>query len=423
MTNGQRKDSYHAAKMTQGLAECKMGVRLGQVSRLVWRRAQRLSTATVVVLGGYGNAGRAIADGLLWETQARVVVAGRNLARAQEVAKALSEEHAEERIGALQVDAANPNALVKALKGAALVVVASSTAPYTRNVVAAALAAGCDYLDIQASKAKLKVLRSLAKKIKASGRCFITEAGFHPGLPSALVRFVGGRMTGLTEANVAGVMRLDWRSLQFSDSTAAEFVEVVRESRAGILRKGKWRRGYLSRGTGIRTFQFGAPFGPRRCTALHLEEMRALPQLFPSLREMGFFIAGFNWVVDKCVMPLGWLSLKICPCFTRGFLRRLFPWALAKFSRPPFGTMVKVEAKGQLDGKPSALTLVLHHEDAYVFTAVPVVACILQYVDGDIRRPGLWTMGNLVEPERFMADMARMGLPHRIETQHNNPVR
>ena len=44
------------------------------------------------------------------------------------------------------------------------------------------------------------------------------------------------------------------------------------------------------------------------------------------------------------------------------------------------------------------------------FTAIPVVACLLQYLDGSIRKPGLWLQANIVEPNRFMEDMKRMGI-------------
>ncbi|MDK1029872.1 MAG: hypothetical protein QGD96_11180 [Anaerolineae bacterium] len=53
--------------------------------------------------------------------------------------------------------------------------------------------------------------------------------------------------------------------------------------------------------------------------------------------------------------------------------------------------------------------------DAYVLTAVPVVACLLQYLNGNIRRAGLWFQANLVEPKQFFDDIERLGVGINVQ--------
>lgn len=56
------------------------------------------------------------------------------------------------------------------------------------------------------------------------------------------------------------------------------------------------------------------------------------------------------------------------------------------------------------------------HADGYVLTAVPVVAALLQVLDGSARLPGLWMMGCLVHPGRLLEDMEKMGVQIKTET-------
>ena len=74
------------------------------------------------------------------------------------------------------------------------------------------------------------------------------------------------------------------------------------------------------------------------------------------------------------------------------------------------GVSFVLEADGEKAGKRAHARIVAEHDDAYAFTAISVVACIRQYLDGRIGKPGLWMMGHVVEPAGLIADMTRMGI-------------
>lgn len=72
--------------------------------------------------------------------------------------------------------------------------------------------------------------------------------------------------------------------------------------------------------------------------------------------------------------------------------------------------MVRVEAEGGTGAGRRRAELRMFHKDGYLFTAIPVAAFLLQYLEGTARKPGLWMMGHLADPERLLADMERMGV-------------
>lgn len=371
----------------------------------------------ILILGGYGNTGRPIAELLLQETNCRVVLAGRNRKKAEAAVSELNDRFAGDRTTAAVVDAADVVSLNKAMTGVDLVVVASSTAAYVEQVATAALDAGIDYCDVQYSTAKLAVLQGMAARIQAKGCCFITDGGFHPGLPAVLVRGIAPRFDRLDSARVGSVIKIDWRGLEFSPATVEEMVTEFLDFKMLAFEEGEWRQTSWWSMWKPLTMDFGEPFGKQYCVPMFLEEMRSLPERYPTLHDTGFFVGGFNWFVDWVVMPVGLPLLKLSPRRMTQPVGRLMEWGLKRFSKPPYEALLKLEAEGMRAGERQRIDLILSHPDGYLFTAIPVVACLLQYLDGSARRSGLWLQAHFVEPERMLADMARLGVGVRLSGQ------
>ena len=147
-----------------------------------------------------------------------------------------------------------------------------------------------------------------------------------------------------------------------------------------------------------------------------------MPEKIPTLKQTGFFVAGFNWLTDYFIMPLMMAILKIAPQKGLEPSAKIFEWSLKKFSQPPFRTIVFVEAKGIKNNHRVQLRISLSHEDSYFLTAVPVVACLLQYLKQNIRKHGLWFQANFVKPKEFLEDMERMGIDVNVEIENNKSI-
>lgn len=359
----------------------------------------------ILILGGYGLTGKPLARHLLPQTGCQLVLAGRNLAKAGAEAEALNAVFPGGRVSAARVDAANPQELRAALQGVDFLLNVAPTTSVTETVVRAALDAGVDYLDVQLSANKLEILKSHADEVERCGLCFITEAGFHPGLPSALVRYAAQKLDWLERADITCYLNMGV-GLPYSEAVD-ELMEAFQDYQAQVFKNGAWTRPGSYE---MRKVQFGGEIGQRLCYSMFFEELRALPEMIPSLQNAGLYISSTHWFVDGVLTPLVMLGLKLAP--RRGIrpMGRLLWWGMQNLPKPPHLVLLRLEAEGRKDGTPARVELSVSHPDGYELTAVPVAACLLQVLDGSARRPGLWMMGHLVDPARLLMDMQGMGI-------------
>lgn len=370
-----------------------------------------MENRTFLILGGYGAAGLPIARLLLQETHIRVILAGRNREKAEKTAGRLNLEFPGARVQWRYADAADHNSLTAALDGVDMLVVCSTTTQYVEQVARAALSADIDYMDIHYPQQTISILKSLEPSILNAGRCFITQAGFHPGLLAPFIRYAATYFSQYRRAIIGMLMNV--RCVGSMDSIA-ELVDDMGNYKAWVFKNSQWRvAGYRER----RKIDFGPDFGVRTCVPLWFEEMRAMPEQY-GLEETGAYVAGFNCFIDYLLCPLAMILYKFKKGLGKRFLSRLMIWGSDSFSRPPFGVRLKLEAEGDKNGESRTLELSAQHDDGYAFTAIPTVACLLQYLDGALRKPGLWMMGHAVEPSRLLKDMERMGV--KIEVKDDN---
>jgi hypothetical protein len=350
----------------------------------------------ILILGGYGATGKLLAKHLLQQTDHQIILAGRNIIKADELAQKLNDK----RISTRCVDAADRASLAAGLKGVDFLLVAAPTTHNAKSVIEAAINANVDYLDVQLSDSKFAALQACENEIKKRGLCFITEAGYHPGLPSAMVRYAAGKLDSIESAMTAGYLNIG--NLPYTEAVD-ELMEGFIHYQAQIFKNGVWTK---PSSWDMRKFDFGPEIGKRDAYSMFFEEMRCLPEMYPSLKNTGFYISGSNLIADLLVTPIVFIGLKLFP--KRGIrpLGKLMWWAMGR-AKPPYKVVLKVEAKGSLDGQSTQVHARCEHEDGYELTAIPVVACLMQYET--IRRPGLHMMGHLPDPDQLFKDMESMG--------------
>ena len=361
-----------------------------------------MQLSSVVVIGGYGATGRAVARLLLQYTSRDVIIAGRHMDHAEQAAHALRREFPGDRLRSAEADASDPEALGELLAGCALVIVCSATPEHAATVARAALAAECDYLDLFAEESVWGALEPLAAECAARDRYFVAQAGMHPGLPPALVRFAAPYFDDIDEATIDAVMHL--RDVPFE--AMRSLLAFVQDSPSRLYDDGAWHATSPWR---MRAADFGPPLGELGTYPSYSPDMVNIPRRL-GIARVGVYFAGFNWFVDWLVMtPLIVLKLGRW-AWALDLFARLGCWGLARFSQGPALTVVKATLRGQCRDVAGEATVRVSHRDPYIVTAAAAVACAQQILDRSLGDPGLYRMGEVVGPERLLNDLRVMGL-------------
>ncbi|MEM8807901.1 MAG: saccharopine dehydrogenase NADP-binding domain-containing protein, partial [Cyanobacteria bacterium P01_G01_bin.38] len=223
---------------------------------------------TILVLGGYGKTGQVFCRYLLKETSVNVTVAGRRLEKATEFVDTLKREFPPDRISACYVDASDVESLRNAFSDIDFVLVAATTTQWAQQIAEIAIETKTDYLDIYFQQTVYPVLEPLRQQIVQAGCCFITQAGFHPGLPAACIRKGAEYFDRYDKAIVAFVMNFQ---LEKSESLY-ELVDMVADYQPEIYQHGQWRMGTYQDAVKI---DYGHRFGVRSSMPIDMVEIKS----------------------------------------------------------------------------------------------------------------------------------------------------
>jgi NAD(P)-dependent dehydrogenase (short-subunit alcohol dehydrogenase family) len=356
----------------------------------------------ILVLGGYGGVGRVLSKDLLKFTDSDITIAGRNQGKAIKLATILANDYPDRIIRSAYADVSHKGSLISAFKGNDLIIVTTTTPDMIDQIAEAAIEAGSDMIDILVRGDVVDKLEKYRKGIITGNRVFITQAGFHPGLPAPFIKYGSKKFDNCITANVVMVMNSVFEKAE----STYEIIHEIGESTARILRNGVWKKSSWKDALNI---QFSEDFGVRKCYPLQMREIYPLAKELGIL-NMGVYSSGFNWFVDNIVFPLTMLLQSVKKGLGKNTCGKLMHWGVAKFYNGNPGVEFKLIANGIKGGIEGNYVLEAYSSDAFEFTSLAVIACLKQYNDKLINRPGLHLMGNIVDEERFIADLKQMGI-------------
>lgn len=356
----------------------------------------------IMILGGYGGVGKVMSRNLLIHTDSDITISGHDNEKAEQFASILRTEFPNRQILSCYADANQKTSLIEVFKKVDLVIITTTTPDFIDIIAEAAIESETDMIDILVRGDVVDKLEKYRESIIANKRIFITQAGFHPGLPAPIIKYASNKFDTYKSANIVMVMN----SLFEKPESTYEIIHEVGEGNAKILKDGEWRKATYKDALKI---QFSDKFGIRQCFPLQMREIYPLHKDL-GIINMGVYSAGFNSFVDNFVFPLIMLLQFLKKGFGKRFCGKLMHWGIKKYYNNNPGVEFHLHANGIKDNKDVNFTLKLISHDAFDFTAIAVIACLKQYLDNTIKIPDLHLMGNVVDEKRIIEDLKVMGL-------------
>jgi saccharopine dehydrogenase-like NADP-dependent oxidoreductase len=348
----------------------------------------------ILIVGGYGVVGQRIAAELAPDYPDRVVLGGRTLVRAEEVAKAIGHG-----VRGRRIDIAVPSSIAAALEG--VVVVISCIDQPNRALLWAAIERGLNYTDITPHLTELgrgAAYDKIDAAARASGAKVVLGTGLVPGISNVMVRALADALDGVDEietvlllsaSDVSGPASFDYFLQELSMSFDIRVDGADRPARAF---------------SAPQLVEFPPPIGAQ------------LAYLFPFSDQVLYpRTMGVRTALTRLAIEPAWLAKIIAAMVRTGAsrlmaiegVRHAIAWRRQDYpSRKDARFALRVDVRG---GGRSRRAILLGNAQADAAAAGAAgVARLL--IESDFVEPGGWMPEQIVDPAAFLSRLAKRGL-------------
>ncbi len=341
----------------------------------------------ILIVGGYGSVGSAVSQMLAQDEDILLVIAGRDEAKARQLAVDLNGE-------ARRIDITDPDSIAKALEDIALVINCFG-GPFTGkplHLAQACAGRGIAYLDVSGSYEYAERFLALNELARTNHATLITAQGANPGIPGIAVMSCLRAFDKLESARIIFVLgaKLDGIS-----PASLQELKYMFDVRPLVWKKSAWIRPEIQ---SLKEY-IGKPFEREVYLGASLtRDLLALPQMV-ELDELSFW-SGSQFTGQGLLMILG-LKMGLSSSI-RG--ARLLLNGLKCMGRSPEAlphALIKIEAGGQKAGNHKHLSMEMYAEENYLTALAPVIAC-RQILEGKLGAHGAFVPPQVVPAQDFL---------------------
>jgi len=387
-----------------------------------------------VLIVGAGGVGQVVTHkcAQVPEVFSDIVLASRTLAKCERIAAQLDRP-----IAVAQVDADDRAAMTALLERERPDLVINVALPYQDlPIMDACLAAGVHYLDTanyeppEEAKFEYSWQWAYQDRFRDRGLIALLGSGFDPGVTNVYTAYIRKHL--LDEIHELDI--IDCNAGDHGQPFATNFnPEInIRE----VTAEGRyWRDGaWLSTPplSHRRRFDFPEGIGPRQIYLMYHEELESLVKHFPEIRRARFWMTFSDNYLKHLEVLRNVGMTRIDPVMYEGreiiplkFLKALLPDPASLGPLTKGRTCIGCLARGLKDGAERVVYLynICDHEACYrevqsqaisYTTGVPAMIGAKQILTGTWRGPGVFNLEQF-DPDPFMADLNRHGLPWTIQ--------
>ena len=356
---------------------------------------------TVVVIGGYGNFGEIISSRLASAPGIRLVVAGRDGAKARDLADSIGASGEE-------IDSNDPN-LANTLRSLGAQVVINCAGPFQNadyRVARAAIGAGTHYIDIADGRRFVCDIDTLDSAARKAGVAVISGASSVPALSSAVVN-----------SHLHEFSRLDSIETGISASekipgtaTVAGVLSYVGKA-FDVLRDGKQSRVFGWQG--LRRERFGEPAGNRWLGSCDVPDLELFPAHYKNVQTVTFS-AGLGLSVTHLgtwlLSGLARVGILSRPEKYAARLARLAT-SLQRFGDGTSAMYVRMSGIGNGGEKlTQRWGLIAQNNDGVHIPCLAAVALCRKLVDSDSIEPGARACFGLLSLDEYLAELEGLSI-------------
>lgn len=350
-------------------------------------------TKQVLILGGSGRIGRAVAADLLTHTQAEITVTGRSLDQGER-AKAVLQD----RVRFLPLSLSDHQTLSAAVAQADLVIHCAGPFHYRdAEVLKTCIDAGVNYLDVSDNRAFTIKALSYREAAAQAGVTAVINSGIFPGISNSMVR------QGVEQLDEADQIHLSY----IVAGSGGAGLTVMRTTFLGLQTPfqawidGQWQ--VIPPYSDREAVTFPDPYGTAHVYWFDMPEAFTLVDSFPvktvitKFGSVPDFYNHLTWIAAHW-FPKSWMRNPAAIEFLAHVSHRMTAVTNA-FSG--IGVAIRSEVSGRKAGQAGRFCSTLVHENTAIASGYGTGSIAQLLLDGQLSQPGVWPVEQALPTDLF----------------------